>query len=341
MIYLAAGYDAKGLPLSDCRTRLVALEDLTAIWQDAENGLDWQCLFTLPPWLTSWWSHFGGGQKAQIIAVEDGDRLIGLAPLRLDGSKAAFIGSSDVCDYLDLVTAPGQEQRFVHALFSYLAECGVNEIGLSGIKTETVVWSDALPYARTRGWQLDVAQDDQAFALNLPETWETFMLSLKGKQRHELRRKMRRLHEAGTVRFRLVAGEEEVSAFIEPFIDMFRRSRADKQAFMTAPMAGFFRSLALAFVKHHIFKLGVLEFNARPVAMVLCFDYRSTRYLYNSAYDPRYRKLSVGLMSKVLSIRDGLDQGYACYDLLKGAEVYKRRLGAVPSAIYRIAIGMS
>jgi CelD/BcsL family acetyltransferase involved in cellulose biosynthesis len=167
------------------------------------------------------------------------------------------------------------------------------------------------------------------------------MIRLKGKQRHELRRKMRRLNEAGTVRFRLVAGEEEVSAFIEPFIDMFRRSRVDKQAFMTTPMAGFFRSLALAFVKHDIFKLGVLDFDAKPVAMVLCFDYRSTRYLYNSAYEPRYRKLNVGLMSKVLSIRDALEKGYACYDLLKGAEAYKRRLGAAPRAIYRIAIGMS
>ena len=72
--------------------------------------------------------------------------------------------------------------------------------------------------------------------------------------------------------------------------------------------------------------------------MVMCFDYRSTRYLYNSGYDPRYRQLSVGLVSKILSIRDAVEQGLSRFDFLKGAEIYKQRLGGMAQDIYRCSV---
>jgi CelD/BcsL family acetyltransferase involved in cellulose biosynthesis len=59
----------------------------------------------------------------------------------------------------------------------------------------------------------------------------------------------------------------------------------------------------------------------------MCFDYNATLHLYNSGYDPRYSALSVGLLCKVLSIKDGIESGIKKYDFLKGAEIYKYRLG--------------
>jgi CelD/BcsL family acetyltransferase involved in cellulose biosynthesis len=51
------------------------------------------------------------------------------------------------------------------------------------------------------------------------------------------------------------------------------------------------------------------------------------RYLYNNGYDGAKRRWSVGLLSKVLSLKDAIETGLSRYDFLKGAEAYKQRLG--------------
>jgi CelD/BcsL family acetyltransferase involved in cellulose biosynthesis len=70
----------------------------------------------------------------------------------------------------------------------------------------------------------------------------------------------------------------------------------------------------------------------------MCFDYNETRYLYNSGYDPAYSNLSVGLLSKVYSIKDAIEGRMKQYDYLKGAEVYKYHLGGVELPVSRAVI---
>jgi CelD/BcsL family acetyltransferase involved in cellulose biosynthesis len=62
-------------------------------------------------WLTAWWHHFGAGHQLQILAVAEGDQLLGALPLyehetRL-GKQLRFLGSGTVCsDYLGAVVDP-------------------------------------------------------------------------------------------------------------------------------------------------------------------------------------------------------------------------------------------
>ena len=337
---MSAELEITGLGKAACNVRMAALEELDAIWKDPENGLQWRCLFTLPPWLRSWWSSFGGGGKPHLVAVADRNDLIGLAPLRIHGQEAALLGGPDVCDYLDVIAVPGRQSDFARYLLSYLGKGGIRKLSFNGIREGGVVATDVIPLARALGWDIQWEKEDVSYAVKLPRTWDSFLSQLKGKQRHELRRKLRRLNEAGDVRFRLFDSVEDAGTAIDIFIDLFRASRPDKAAFMTGRMAGFFRSLASAFSRYRILKLGILELSAKPVSTVMCFDYGSTRYLYNSGYDPHFQSLSVGLMAKVLSIRDAVENGIPVYDFLKGAEDYKKRLGGAPSEIYRCAISL-
>ena len=66
-------------------------------------------------------------------------------------------------------------------------------------------------------------------------------------------------------------------------------------------------------------RFGTLEFERQPVAMVMYFDYNNNIYLYNSAYDPAYRSLSVGIISKAGCIRDSIEKKKERFDFLKGA----------------------
>jgi len=70
----------------------------------------------------------------------------------------------------------------------------------------------------------------------------------------------------------------------------------------------------------------------------MCFHHHGTMYLYNSAYDEQYQSLSAGILCKALSIRESIRSGMKVYDLLRGAETYKRHLGGQPVTLYRCTI---
>jgi CelD/BcsL family acetyltransferase involved in cellulose biosynthesis len=175
----------------------------------------------------------------------------------------------------------------------------------------------------------------------LPFSWEAFLERLTGKQRHEIRRKLRRLDAAGQVKYRFVEDVNTVRTEIDTFIALFRSNRSDKVAFMTSQMEAYFRSLAESMAAHHMLKLAFLELDGQPVAAVLCFDNGSTVYLYNSGYDMHFSSLSVGLLSKVLSIKDSIQRGRRKYDFLKGDEKYKRYLGGRPLPLFSYRIQLT
>ena len=100
-----------------------------------------------------------------------------------------------------------------------------------------------------------------------------------------------------------------------------------KANFMTAKMESFFHSLARAMAEVGLLRYGILEIDRLPVAMIMGFDYNDTMYLYNSACDSQYNSLSVGLLSKVLCLKESIERGRKKWDFLKGAEEYKYQLG--------------
>ena len=85
-------------------------------------------------------------------------------------------------------------------------------------------------------------------------------------------------------------------------------------------------------------QLGILELNKVQVAVTLCFTYQNDMYLYNSGYNPDYRPLSIGLLSKYFCIKRSIESGKRRFDFLKGAEKYKFHLGGSETQLFRCII---
>jgi CelD/BcsL family acetyltransferase involved in cellulose biosynthesis len=163
---------------------------------------------------------------------------------------------------------------------------------------------------------------------------------LEGKQRHEIRRKLRRLNEAGEIRFRVIKRPDEIFEAMDTFFSMFKASRPDKSEFLTDQMVSFFLLLAQRMAQQGLLRMSFLDIDQVPAAGVMCFDYNDTIFLYNNGYDPRFGNLSPGFLSKVYSIKDSIDRGRLRYDLLKGDEAYKKRLGSTPVPLYHLKIDL-
>lgn len=313
-------------------------DSVSTYWLDPECPLNWDCLFVLPAWLQVWWGEFGDKSELYLRSVKKGDDLIGIAPLLLNGESAFFIGSTDVCDFQDFIISPGWEKEFFDVLLENLYQQGITGLDLKSLRPDSSVLKHLIGEARNRGCEVSCDPDDVSLELDLPSTWDGYLQILKGKQRHEVKRKLRRLNEAGDINFRVVEGLDGVKGDMDTFFELFRKSRSDKDAFMNPEMESFFKSLALAMAEIKILRFCILELDARPVAAVMCLDYNNILYLYNNGYDPQFNSLSVGVISKVLIIKDSIQRGKKKYDFLKGAETYKRRLGGQEVPLSRCQI---
>jgi CelD/BcsL family acetyltransferase involved in cellulose biosynthesis len=193
--------------------------------------------------------------------------------------------------------------------------------------------------ARQRQYKIICHQEEVSLELDLPPTWDEYLASLTKKQRHEVKRKLRRLWEADNVDYRCIeVSRQEAEDFIDTFLKLFSLSREEKAGFMTARMESFFRTLAKAMAEIGLLRCGIIEISRLPAAMIMGFDYQDTMYLYNSAYDPNYSHLSVGLMSKVLCLKESIQRGRKKWDFLKGGETYKYHIGGEEIPLYSCQI---
>ena len=318
----------------------LTLDELKTSWSVYRKTIEAPHPFVLPEWLEAWWGSFGADSELYLRALIQDGEILGLAPLRIKEGIARFIGSADVCDYLDFVVKPGAEADFFNAVLDNLKSSGVSRLELESLRSDSSVLQHLAPLAQSKGDRVAVEDTDVTLEMPLPESWDDYLAGLSTHQRHEIGRKVRRLDEAGALQFD-IKPLKDIETNLSTLIRLLRISRSDKAEFMTEPMEAFFKRLSIAMHQAGLLRFGHLRLGETAVASIMCFDYNGIRYLYNSGYDPEYAALSVGLLSKVYSIKDAIERKMKKYDFLKGAEVYKYHLGGVEIPISRAVIELA
>ncbi len=320
------------------KVTIESFDSLFKIWKDPASRLNWDCLFVLPPWLKAWWSTFGAEKSLHICSISIKGKIIGIAPLYTKESTAFIIGDQDVCDYLDFIIAPGEEIHFFRVLLDYLRKKGVTHLDAGHVCGDSPIISTLSANADDIQCTVHSDPSDRIYDLELPQIWDDYLYQLNGKERHEIRRKLRRLHDAGNIEIRIVEDADQVRPAMDMFFKIFRMNIPEKSEFLTAPMESFFRMLAAEMAKTGHLRILFLDINNETAAAVIFFDYRETVYLYNNGYNSRYRNLSVGFLSKVFGIKDSIQRGRKSFNFLKGDEKYKRQLGGRPEPLHRYRI---
>jgi CelD/BcsL family acetyltransferase involved in cellulose biosynthesis len=317
-----------------------SFESLKALRASPDQRLRWGCPFVEPRWLEAWWRCFAEDEP-ELLAVRREEEALGVAALRIAGDTARVIGDPEVSDHLDIVTAPGAGAAVLATLRRHLLDRGVRRLDLVRVRPDSTAAAELVPAARRLGLAVDFAPRDVAMEIDLPGSWDAYLGGLDGKQRHELRRKLRRLGESAGFRLRLAESDGERDAAIRTFLRLFRLNRPEKARFMTARMEQYFSAIAAGLDAEGRLSLFSLDLDGQTAAVVFCFRHAQRICLYNNAYDERFGPLSVGILSKALSIRESIRAGMRVYDLLRGDEAYKHRLGGRPVALYGCRIDLA
>jgi CelD/BcsL family acetyltransferase involved in cellulose biosynthesis len=251
-----------------------------------------------------------------------------------------FLGGEQVADYLDALVAPGHAEAFWREFLDRgLPELGGGPLCLPGLVEGAPALSLLPLICREKGLSCSVEEMDRAPFVSLPGSFEEYLKRLGRKERHELRRKMRRAGELlPDLAFRVTRTAEELAADLPSFVGLHRKSHPAKEAFMDEAMATLFGEVAEGFLASGSLRLAFLSTRGVDVASVFQFRADDALLLYNSGYDPAHRAASPGLVLIARSIGQAVDEGCAEYDFLRGTERYKNDLGGVDRLVYRLTV---
>jgi CelD/BcsL family acetyltransferase involved in cellulose biosynthesis len=300
---------------------------------------------------TSWWRTLGGGEWSEgelyVVTARGMDgALAGIAPLfytrNLEGERAMMlIGSIEISDYLDVVARYEDLPVFLEGLLDYLS-------GPQFPSWAVLDWynllenSPTIPpladVARRCGWSYTQGSLQHCPSIPLPGDWEAYLAGIDKKQRHEVRRKLRRAESSDVpVRWYIVQDEASLDAEVEAFFHLMAQDEA-KQAFLTENMRTQMRASAKAAFQAGWLQLAFLEVGGEKAAGYLNFDYDNRIWVYNSGIDARFSTISPGwvLLGRLLEWAN--DHQRSFFDFLRGSEDYKYRFGGIDRYVVRAKI---
>lgn len=298
--------------------------------------------FLSPRFLHPWFRAFGRGCDVRVARWSPGDGpdegLLFLC--RCGGGGWTFLGGERVADTLDALVSPAHAEPFWREfLVRGLPALGGGPLRMPGLVEGTPALSLLPPLCRRMGLSCSVEEMDRAPFVALPGSFGEYLGRLGTKERHELRRKMRRAGELlPGLSFRVTESEADLARDIDSFVALHRKSHPEKERFMDEPMADFFREVAKGFFSAGRLRLAFLSSEGADVASLFQFRTGGATLLYNSGYDPAHRAANPGLVLIARSIERSIAEGAAEYDFLRGTERYKYDLGGTDRIVYRLTV---
>jgi CelD/BcsL family acetyltransferase involved in cellulose biosynthesis len=296
----------------------------------------------------AWWDHRGGGEWPQarlvLVSARDGDILVGIAPLFVaehDGRDSLMlIGSIEISDYLDLIVPWNDHARFVGGLLDFLTS------SLAG-DWSALDWYNLLDSSPTlaalrdesarRGWthHEEIHQPTPRIPLN--GDFDEYLQRVEKKQRHEIRRKLRRAEESGLGVRWFISDMQDPEAEIDAFLKLMQDD-PNKARFLQEPMRTQMRAIIRAAHEGGWLRLAFLEVDGQRAAAALNFDYGGKLWGYNAGVNHAYMDLSPGwvLLSRV--IQWCCENKRAEFDFMRGGEEYKYRFGGVNQHVMRVSV---
>lgn len=322
--------------------------DVRAEWESLVAEDQQASVFHTPRYLQVWIDEFAAGDPRVRTFHRDG-RLVGVVPElhHREGSATGpielirLLGGEDVTDYRGPVGRREDRADVMAAWVESLqADLDWDELYLAGVPADTA-WLDTLESAASgAGWRpMGRETEDVCPRVDVSQGYDAYLKGLSGKERHELKRKARKLsRDIGDVR--LVEIEpEHLQDGLDSFFSMARQDQGDKaRFFFSEKMRSYFGALADEFGADRTLRMHALEVAGTVGAATVSFVHGREWGLYNSAFDQTLASYAPGMVLVGELIRLAADEGLATFDLLRGDEEYKYRFGAADRPIERLTV---
>jgi len=305
--------------------------------------------FSRYEYLAEWWQTLGGGEwksaELVLVSASENEQLIGIAPLLIaeyDNRRALLlVGSIEVSDYLDLIVREADLSRFLSGLTDFLASSlpeAWSAFDWYNLPDDSPSFAALKAESEKRGWTYHEEMYRPTPRIALNGSFEEYLSRVEKKQRHEIKRKMRRATESDlNVRFVVVDQTADIENEISIFFDLMAQDPNKANFLHPAMREQMTVTIRAAHTQGYLW-LAFLEVDGVKVAASLNFDYKNKLWGYNSGVSRAHMELSPGWVLLGHVIQWCCENGRHEFDFMRGDEDYKYRFGGVNRFVMRARV---
>lgn len=313
------------------------IQEFNVQWNDLLNSSKDDHVFLTLEWLSSWWKHFGAQRELFLLAVEDKNRILAVAPLmattyRLFGiqiRRIEFIGTP-TSDYHTFILAD-KSQKCARIILDYVKDCSWDCIELKSIPEDSETAS-ALRVVSKESFDLRERVLDVCPYVPLPATFEEYHQQLHYKMRKNMRRTERNLRKEHRVEFKphteMGSLEDAMDAFFKLHQQRWQ-SKGYSGIFSTQALRDFHLEVAKRFDEKGWLRLYFLTVDDKPVSVEYSFRYKQKLFDYLTGFDPAYSRYGVGNLTLMHAFERTIESGSYEFDFMRGDHAYKDQFNAL------------
>ncbi|QDV24958.1 GNAT family N-acetyltransferase [Aureliella helgolandensis] len=329
-----------------CRT--VELAEYTEQWRRLA-----QTPLQSPEWLLNWWDAYSSPVATlnTLTVCSPSGQLLGLAPLYFRdswgmGRTLRFLGSGEACsDFQSILCVPGYETPVAAAISQALIDSsgdgGWGICEFEGVGTHDPVLGQVVKNLQTAGYSLDTKQLESTWRVDLQGDWDQVVGRMCKSMRRQTRSLLKQFDGSEALKLTWSDSPTEFAQAFETLQDLHQQrwEQAGKEGcFASSRFSKFTKAACQALHAKRQCSIATLVADQTPVASSLLLHGAQGNYVYQTGRDPNFPTQRYGTMLNALLLREMQHRQFQFVDFLRGNEVYKDRLGAVPSECVRIRV---
>lgn len=340
----------------ECIQHASQLESLRSDWDRLSNG----SLMRRYSWLSSWWQAYQESHKLHVLVAYREGTVCGILPLASThcswtGLNLVFMGSGKVCsDDLGILALDSDMESVAQAFATWLVEsptcCHWDHLNLDGIREENFgMRCFGAKLTELTGSQLEYKESPKCWATSLEGGLENFRARLT-KRARKIFREAEQEVDSGNSQFEVAKTLEQALEFVDAIQELHQmrwKEKGIEGCFSEQSFGNFLKNAIQAIWNDPIesdtvrtsdeqtmvqrVHIALLKIGGVNAAGSICIRDRDALDVYLTGMNPEFAEVRPGWQLNACCIRHAIGLGCTNYDLLRGDEEYKERLGGEPT----------
>jgi CelD/BcsL family acetyltransferase involved in cellulose biosynthesis len=280
--------------------------------------------------------------RLRLLAVWRGEELAGVFAMSIRDDGLLETMGPAVSDYLEPLIDPAVEREVWGVMLKVIAKlrAGKNKkVTLHNVREGESLRTVLPELVRGEGFGVEEKRIESTPVLALPRSWEEYLGTLDAHERKETRRKLNKAITKGGARVvKCSADPAEISRALADAFVLMEQAPGDKGEAIRKTIRPLLERAAPGMIAAGRLWLHTLYLEEKAAAVTIQFPYRDGPQLYNCGFDAAKKEWSPGVVLTSLIIKEAIEGGAREFDLLRGQEPYKYRLGAKDRGLWMVTL---
>ncbi|GEM_PF-2501359 len=323
---------------------------LEYIWNSLLQRSGADSIFLTFEWLSTWWRHFGQGNRLFVMVIKNQGLIVGLIPLMItkrQGFRQLTMIGGITSDFKDFIIADYEDRKSVieAILNAIITKKSWDFFQLKGLREDSPNFNPlraVLP--RFQNYRPRWYKYDDSLYIPIDRSWESYLATLARDFRKDFQRGIRLLNkEKGDISYYHPKDQGEIDLYMDEFIKQhivhWKEVKREYSIFEHPTTVSFYKDLARQLFAKKWFNLHALLVNGEAVAIGFGYEFANKYSPHMGTFKHQsLKKYFIGWLLRFYAFESAFARGLREIDLLRGHESYKLDFNPKERKLYSVAL---